>query len=162
MFLKRKSDAFQMFKWYLARVEKKMGKILKCLWYDKGGEFTLNEFEMLFNDRGIKRKTYAPRTPPQKEIVGRRNRYLMDYTRTLMMEKNVILKYWREFVSTIIYKNYVQVKKCNYWTPFELWYGDSPNVKYFKVFGSKCYILKYVRKGKLDAKTEEGIFLVCA
>ena len=28
-----------------------------------------------------------------------------------------------------------------------------------KVFGRKCYILKYNRKGKLDAKSEEGIFL---
>ena len=40
MFLKQKFDAFQMFKWYLARVEKEMGKSLKCLRSDKGGEFT--------------------------------------------------------------------------------------------------------------------------
>ena len=32
-------------------------------------------------------------------------------------------------------------------------------MKYFKIFGSKCYILKDNRKGKLDAKTEEGILL---
>ena len=29
MFLKQKSDAFQMFKWYLARVEKEIEKKLK-------------------------------------------------------------------------------------------------------------------------------------
>ena len=40
MFLKQKSDAFQMFKWYLARVEKETGKSLKCLISDRGGEFT--------------------------------------------------------------------------------------------------------------------------
>ena len=55
--------------------------------------------------------------------------------------------------------NHVQLKKGTHFTPFELWYGYSPNVKYFKVFGSKCYILKDVRNGKLDAKSEEGIFL---
>ena len=32
-------------------------------------------------------------------------------------------------------------------------------MKYFKVFGSKCYILKDFRNGKLDTKSEEGIFL---
>ena len=32
-------------------------------------------------------------------------------------------------------------------------------MKYFKIFGSKCYILKDNRKGKLDAKGEEGILL---
>ena len=55
--------------------------------------------------------------------------------------------------------NCVQVKKGTHLTPFKLWYGYSPNLKYFKVFGSKCYILKDVRNRKLDAKSEEGIFL---
>ena len=64
MFLKKKFDAFQMFKWYLARVEKETGKILKCLRSDRGGEFTSREFEVFCNDKGIKRQTSAPRTPP--------------------------------------------------------------------------------------------------
>ena len=55
MFLKHKSDAFQMFKWYLARVEKEIGKSLKCLRSNRGGEFTSREFEDFCNDRGIKR-----------------------------------------------------------------------------------------------------------
>ena len=42
---------------------------------------------------------------------------------------------------------------------FELWYGYAPNENYFKVFGRKCYILKDARKGKLDAKSDECIFL---
>ena len=29
LFLKQKSNAFQMFKWFLARVEKKIGKSIK-------------------------------------------------------------------------------------------------------------------------------------
>ena len=32
-------------------------------------------------------------------------------------------------------------------------------MKYFKIFGSKCYILKDDRNGKFDAKSDEGIFL---
>ena len=44
-------------------------------------------------------------------------------------------------------------------TPFELWYGYKPNVCYFKVFGSKCYIQNELRKGIFDAKSDEGIFL---
>ena len=84
----------------------------------------------------------------------------MDCARTLMMEKNVALKYWRETISTVVYTlNHVQVKKGTHSTPFEWWYGYSPNVKYFKVFGRKCHILKDFRNGKLDEKIEEGIFL---
>ena len=55
--------------------------------------------------------------------------------------------------------NRVKVRKGTNSTPFELWYGYSPNAKYFNVFGSECYILKDFRNGKLDAKSEEGIFL---
>ena len=160
MFLKQKSNSFQMFKWYLARVEKEIGKNLKCLRYDKGEEFTSKKFEIFCNDGGIKRQTSTPRTPPQNGIVERRNRSIMDYARTLMMEKNVNLKYWREVVRTTIYTlNRVQVKKGTHLTPFELWQGYSPNVNYFNLFGSKSYILKDVRNDNLDAKSEEGIFL---
>ena len=42
---------------------------------------------------------------------------------------------------------------------YELWHGYKPNVSYLKVFGSKCYILKKLRKGKFDVKGDEGIFL---
>ena len=77
-----------------------------------------------------------------------------------MMEKNVSLKYQREAISTDVYTlNHVEVKKGTHSTPFELWYGHSPKVKYFKVFGSKCSILEDFKNGKLDAKSEEGIFL---
>ena len=78
-------------------------KSLKCLRSDRGGEFNSNKFEESCNDRGIKRQTSAPRTPPQNGIAKRRNRSIMDYARTLMMEKNFFLKYYREDVSTTIY-----------------------------------------------------------
>ena len=94
MFLRKKSDAFQMFKWYLARVEKEIRKSLKCLRFDRGGEFTSIDFEVFYNDKGVKRQTSTPE---------RRNRSVIDCARTLMMEKNVALKYWREAISTSIY-----------------------------------------------------------
>ena len=91
-FQKKKSNAFKMFKKYLARVEKGIGKSLKFLRSERGGEFTSKYFEVFCNDRGIKRKTSAPRTPPQNVIAERRNKSVIDCARTLMMEKNVALK----------------------------------------------------------------------
>ena len=50
----------------------------------------------------------------------------MDYARTITMEKNVSLKYWREFVNIAIYiLKQVKIKKGTKSTPFELWYGYS-------------------------------------
>ena len=144
----------------MARVEKETRKNLKCLRSARGGEFISNKFNIICNDRPIKRQMSAPRTPPQNGIAERRNRSIMDYARKLMMKKNVSHKYWREAVSTTIYTlNWVQVKKGTNVTPFELWYGYAYNVRYFNVFGGKCYLLKDNINKKIDAKSDEGIFL---
>ena len=45
-------------------------------------------------------------------------------------------------------------------TAYEIWNGKKPIVKYFRVFGSKCYILNDRENlEKFDAKSDEGIFL---
>jgi len=54
----------------------------------------------------------------------------------------------------------VQVRANNTKTPYELWYGRIPTAKYFRVFGSKCYIRRDEENlGKFDARSDEGIFL---
>ena len=55
MNLKDKSKAFQN--------EKEIGKNLKCLRPDRGGEFISNEFNGFCNERGIKRKLSTPGKP---------------------------------------------------------------------------------------------------
>lgn len=48
-------------------------------------------------------------------------------------------------------------------TPYELWKGRPASVKYFRIFGSTCYIR---RDGddlsKFEARADEGIFLGCS
>ena len=48
---------------------------------------------------------------------------------------------------------------CNK-TPYELWKGKPANVKYFRIFGSKCYIKKEDQNlGKFESRVDEGIFV---
>ena len=45
-------------------------------------------------------------------------------------------------------------------TPYELWKGRKSDVKYFRIFGSTCFILKDRENvGKFDTRSNEGIFL---
>ena len=45
-------------------------------------------------------------------------------------------------------------------TPYELWKGKKPVVKYFRIFGSDCYILcDRENLEKFDAKSDKGYFL---
>ncbi|RVW73326.1 hypothetical protein CK203_057744 [Vitis vinifera] len=59
-------------------------------------------------------------------------------------------------------KKYILVMVDDYSrkTCYEMWKGKKLSVKYFRVFGSRCYILKdHENLGKFESKSEEGIFL---
>ena len=44
--------------------------------------------------------------------------------------------------------------------PYELWKGKPTNVKYFRIFGNKCYIKREDQKlGKFESCVDEGIFV---
>ena len=44
--------------------------------------------------------------------------------------------------------------------PYELWKEKPANVKYFRIFGSKCYIKREDQKlGKFESRVDEGIYV---
>ena len=78
----------------------------------------------------------------------------------MMFENNVSKTFWREAVNTIVYTmNRVQIRKGMNKTPYELWFGHSHLVKYFRIFGSKCYINRDDDIGKFYPRSDEGVFL---
>lgn len=53
-----------------------------------------------------------------------------------------------------------EMKKMSTPTPYKIWRGKKPTIKYFKTFESECYILQDRKNlGKFDPKSDEGIFL---
>lgn len=159
-FLKEELEAFSKFKAFKALVEKETDKNLKCLRSDRGGEFTSNEFVRYCNENGIKRQLSSPRTPQHNGITERKKWTIVEAARTMLMQGDVPKMFWREVVSIVVYTlNRVLVKKCNDKTPYELWYGRTPNVNYLKVFGSRCFIKRDYYTGKFHPKSDEGTFL---
>ena len=78
----------------------------------------------------------------------------------MLVENDVSKPFWSEVVNTAVYTmNKVQVRKDTNKTPYELWFGHSIIVKYFRIFGGKCYIKRDDDIGKFDARSDEGIFL---
>jgi hypothetical protein len=69
--------------------------------------------------------------------------------------------FWDEAVNTachIINKVYLRPETNK--TPYEISRGKKPIIKYFRTFGSRCYILRDRENlGKFDPKSDEGIFL---
>jgi hypothetical protein len=127
---------------------------------DHGREFENSKFEEFCHSYGIKQEFSSPITQ-QNVVVERKNRVIQEMARAMIHSKNLAQHFWGEAVNTachIINKVYLRPETNK--TPYEIWRGKKPTVKYFKTFGSKCYILRDRENlGRFDTKSDEGIFL---
>jgi hypothetical protein len=81
--------------------------------------------------------------------------------RTMLDEYKTSDRFWAEAVNTACYAiNRLYLHRILKKTSYELLTGKKPNVSYFRVFGSKCFILaKRGRKSKFAPKAVEGFLL---
>jgi hypothetical protein len=93
--------------------------------------------------------------------VERKNRTLLDMARTMLDEYKTPDRFWAEAINTSCYSiNLLYLHRILKKTSYELFTGKKPNVSYFRVFGSKCFILvKRGRKSKFAPKAVEGFLL---
>ena len=87
--LERKSEAFDKIKIFKKLAEKETKATLKTLRTDRGGEFLSHEFRDYCDKNGINRHLTAPYSPQQNGVVERRNRTLLEMTRSLLKHMNV-------------------------------------------------------------------------
>ena len=128
---------------------------------DHGKEFENAKFEAFCNEHGTKKEFLAPKTPQQNGVVERKNRVIQEMARVMLLKKNIPQKFWAEAVNTSCHiENRIFFRARTKKTSYEIWREKKPNVKYFPIFGSKCYILNDIENlRKFDAKSDEGIFL---
>jgi hypothetical protein len=93
--------------------------------------------------------------------VERKNRTLLDMARTMLDEYKTPDRFWAEAINTACYSiNRLYLQRILKKTSYELLIGKKPNVSYFRVFGSTCFILvKRGRKSKFAPKAVEGFLL---
>jgi hypothetical protein len=80
---------------------------------------------------------------------------------TMLDEYKTPDRFWAEAINTVCYSiNQLYLHRVLKKTSYELLTGKKPNVSYFRVFGSKCFILvKRGRKSKFTPKAVEGFLL---
>jgi hypothetical protein len=93
--------------------------------------------------------------------VERKNRTLLDMARTMLDEYKTLDRFWVEAITTACYSiNRLYLHQILKKTSYELLTGKKPNVSYFRVFGSKFFILiKRGRNSKFAPKAVEGFLL---
>ena len=79
----------------------------------------------------------------------------------MLHNKDVARNLWGEAVNTACHTvNRVYFRPGTKKTSYELWKRRKPNVKYFIIFGSTCFIFKdRENMRKFDSQSDEGIFL---
>nr|GEZ54659.1 retrovirus-related Pol polyprotein from transposon TNT 1-94 [Tanacetum cinerariifolium] len=101
------------------------------------------------------------RTPQQNGVVEKRNRTLVEAARTMLTFANLPSFLWAKSIATACFtQNRLIIHKRFDKTPYELIKKRKPNIKFFRVFGCRCYLLiDYENVGKLKDKGDIGVFV---
>ncbi|GJS65671.1 retrotransposon protein, putative, ty1-copia subclass [Tanacetum coccineum] len=156
--IKHKSDTFEMFKRYQNEVENQLGKKIKVLQSDKGGEYLSIEFFDHLKNCGIVSQLSPPRTPQLNGVAERRNRTLLDMVRSMMCRATLPISFWGYALETANHiLNLVPTKKVSK-TPFEMWKGKRPSLRHIKIWGCEVFNRREAQD-KLKARSEKCLFV---
>nr|GFB05014.1 retrovirus-related Pol polyprotein from transposon TNT 1-94 [Tanacetum cinerariifolium] len=126
-----------------------------------GTEFKNKTLAKFFDEVGITQQFSAARTPQQNGVVERRNRTLVEAARTMLTFANLPSFLWAKAIATACFtQNCSIIHKHFDKTPYELINKRKPNIKFFRVFGCRCFLLNdYEDVGKLKAKGDIRVFV---
>lgn len=131
--MKYKSETFERFKDFRHEVENQLGRRIKKLRSDRGGEYLSAEFIDYLKENGILSQWTPPGTPQLNGVSERRNRTLLDMVRSMMGFTELPAYLWGHALLTAAYLlNRVNTKAVDS-TPYELWHSRKPNLKHLKI-----------------------------
>ena len=117
---------------YKTKVENQLNRKIKRIRSDKGGEY------VLFNDYCVKESIIHEVTTPYSSesngVVKRKNKTLKEKMQVMLISFNASDNLWRWIsVYNIFLQNMIPHKKIGK-TPYQLWKGYQPNMKYRRVW----------------------------
>ncbi|GKA55115.1 retrotransposon protein, putative, ty1-copia subclass [Tanacetum coccineum] len=159
--LKHKHEVFETFKVFQKKVENQLGKTVKSLRSDRGGEYMSQEFLDHLKDHGIIAHHTPPYTPQQNGMSERRNKTLLDMVRSMMSQTTLPKSFCDYAIKTAArILNMVPTKKVEK-TPYEEWHGQAPKLSYLKVWGCEALVKRdtLTKPDKLEPRSIKCIFI---
>nr|GEZ54795.1 putative ribonuclease H-like domain-containing protein [Tanacetum cinerariifolium] len=153
-FLHSKDEASEVIISFIKKTKVNLQLQVQRVRTDNGTEFKNKTLAKFFDEVGITQQFSAARTPQQNSVMERRNRTLVEAARTMLTFANLPSFLWAEAIATACFtQNYLIIHKRFDKTHYELINKRKPNIKFFCVFGCRCYLLNdYEDVGKLKAK----------
>nr|GEY67137.1 retrotransposon protein, putative, Ty1-copia subclass [Tanacetum cinerariifolium] len=142
-------------------VENQLGKTIKSLRSDRGGEYMSQEFLDHLKDHGIIAHRTPPYTPQHNGVSKRRNITLLDMVRSLTSQTTLPKSFWDYAIETAArILNMVPTKKVKK-TPYEVWHGQAPKLSYLKFWGYEALVKRdtLTKPEKLEPRSIKCIFI---
>nr|GEX32405.1 hypothetical protein [Tanacetum cinerariifolium] len=159
--LKHKHEVFETFKVFQKEVENQLGKTIKSLCSDRGGEYMSKEFLDHLKDHGIIAHSTPPYTSQHNGVSERRNKTLLDMVRSMISQTTLPKSFWDYALETATrILNMVPTKKVEK-TPYEVWHGKAPKLSYLKVWGCEALVKRdtLTKHNKLEPRSIKCIFI---
>ncbi|GKA96532.1 retrotransposon protein, putative, ty1-copia subclass [Tanacetum coccineum] len=159
--LKHKHEVFETFKVFQKEVENQLGKTIKSLRSDRGGEYMSQEFLDHLKEHGIITHRSPPYAPQHNGVSDRRNRTLLDMVRSMMSQTTLPKSFWNYALETAArILNMILTKKVEK-TPYKVWHGQAPKLSYLKVWGCEALVKRdtLTKPDKLEPRSIKCIFV---
>ena len=101
--LKRKSDMCNVFQVFHKMISTQFNTPIKIFRSNNGREYYKNELTNFMKSIGFLHQTSCPNSPPQNGVAKRKNRHLLEVTRSLLIGGKILSYLWGEALSSIIY-----------------------------------------------------------
>ncbi|RDX96421.1 hypothetical protein CR513_20926, partial [Mucuna pruriens] len=98
--MKERSEFLSILMSFSKEVENQFGKTIKILRSDNAKEYFSFELNSYLSSKGILHQSMCPHTSQQNGIAERKNRHLVETTRTLLLSANVPTNHWGEAILT--------------------------------------------------------------
>jgi hypothetical protein len=157
--LKTKNEVLSHFQEFSNFIENHYSAKVKIFRSDNGTEYVNKNFTEFFKQKGILHQTTCINTPEQNGIFERKNRHLLEVTRSLLFQNNIPKIYWSDAVLTATYLiNRLPSPRLKNMSPLEILKGRKIDLDHIRVFGCTCFV-HIKRHDKLDTNSVKIIFL---
>nr|GEZ40968.1 retrotransposon protein, putative, Ty1-copia subclass [Tanacetum cinerariifolium] len=156
-----KHEVFETFKVFQKEVENQLGKTIKSLRSDCGGEYISQDFLDHLKEHGIIAHQTPPYTPQHNGVSDRRNRTLLDMVLSMMIQTTLLKFFWDYALdSAARILNMVPIKKVDK-TPYKVWHRQAPKLSYLKVWCCEALVKRgtLTKPDKLELRSIKCVFV---
>ncbi|KAI7940827.1 hypothetical protein MJO28_013112 [Puccinia striiformis f. sp. tritici] len=137
--LKLKSDAAPMLTTWILKFQRQIGKTIRTLRTDNGGEFISKAFDSFLKGGGIEHEYTVPYEHHQNGQVERTNRTLSEMTRLFLIHSKLPVTLWMHAMRHAAWIFNRVVHADDHISPFEVVMRIRPSFAMLRVFGCRAY-----------------------